>query len=156
MSQISILLKKLDKEIEEGTHSDGFIDDLQMFIDQREDEEIVGLENKLEKVGRGDEFQSAIDKKERFSKILLRLTHFPSAQMIFAFFLSRIHEVFESHIIHQGNPLSRDKVENLVEEKIIQPTLADMGSDFEHLTLTPTHVRGMIFWLADKCWVRWH
>lgn len=156
MSQISVLLKKLNKEIEDGTHSDGFIDDLQMFIDQREDEETPGLEGKLLKVNRGDEVQIAMHKKECFSKILARFTHFPSAQMIFAFFLSRIHEVFDGQIMHQGTTLPRHEVEKIVEQQIIQPTLSDMGSDFEHLTLTPTHVRGMIFWLADKCWVRWH
>lgn len=146
MTQIPALLEKLDKEMMEGTsHIDGFIDDLQMFVDQREDEDVVGLENKLKFVDRGNELLGAKMKKEHFAKLLLKLTHSPSAQMVFAYFLSRIHEVFEAHVMHQGVSLPRQEVEQLVENMIVQPILADMGSGCEHLTLTPTHIRGRYF-----------
>lgn len=156
MSQITVLLKKLNEEISEDMRVVEFIDDLQMFEDNRGQETIVGLKNKLEKVNRGDEVSSANQKKEHFAKLLAKMTHFPSAQKIFAYFLSRIHDVFEAHIMHQGSVLARHDVEAIIEEKIIQPTLSDMGSDCEHLTLSHMHIRGMIFWLADKCYVRWH
>jgi len=30
-----------------------------------------------------------------------------------------------------------------------------MGVGFEHFTINHAHVRGMIYWLADRCYVRW-
>lgn len=66
--------------------------------------------------------------------------------------------MFEAHIMHNGQALDRTSVECVVEEKIINPTIAEIdasvGSD--HLLITHTLIKGMIFWLADRCWVRWH
>ena len=155
-SQISLLLKKLDQEIIDNVNTNTFIDDLQMFENNREGETVVGLKAKLEKVDRGDEVFFAEMKKEHFSKLLLKFTHFPSAQKLFAYFLSRIHEVFETHIAPHASSLSRQDMEKIVEDMIVAPTLADMGTGFDHFTLTHSHIRGMIFWLADRCYIRWH
>jgi hypothetical protein len=43
----------------------------------------------------------------------------------------------------------------LIQAKIVDQIIIDMGLGFEHFTLTPRHVRGMIYFLADKCFVRW-
>ncbi|MBB3410010.1 hypothetical protein FHT87_003942 [Rhizobium sp. BK316] len=155
-SQITYLLKKLDEEICNNVKTNSFIDDLQMFENNRAGETVVGLKAKLEKVGRGDEVAFAELKKEHFSKLLVKFEHFPSAQKLFAYFLSRIHEVFETHIVPHASSLSRQDVEKIVEEKIVVPTIADMGMGFEHFTLNHSHIRGMIFWLADRCYIRWH
>ncbi|AZO10427.1 hypothetical protein EJ074_15800 [Mesorhizobium sp. M3A.F.Ca.ET.080.04.2.1] len=89
MSQVAVLIEKLNAQIQSGEQVDSFIDALQMFVDHREDEEIVGLEDKLAYVGRSDEIKSALKKKELFQKKLMALEPFSSAQKIFAIFLSR-------------------------------------------------------------------
>lgn len=158
MSQLGVLLKNLDAEIQAGTKVSSFIDDLQMFVDHREDEKLVGLEQKLSCVGRQAEYRDALRKKEFFQKKLTQLEHFVSAQKLFAVILSRIHEVFQSYVMDLGQPLPRHQVEEIVDTKIVQPTIDEInhagGSD--HLLLTHSFIRGMIFWLADRCWVRWH
>ncbi|MFZ7093727.1 ABC-three component system protein [Primorskyibacter sp. 2E233] len=157
MSQISGLLESLGAEISNGNHAmEGFIDDLQMFHDRRTDEEVVGLEEKLKKAEREDQIQDAKAKWELFQKMLTRLQHYPSAQKLFAYFLARINDVFENHICPYAHQLDRQQVDKIIEEKIVLPTIADMGNGFEHFTLTHAHIRGMIYWLADRCFVRWH
>lgn len=158
MTQLAALLKKLDAEVEEEATIAGFIDELQIFVDHREEEDIEGLENKLEYVGRKKEITLALRKKEIFQKRMIMYEHFSSAQKIYAIFLSKIHEVFEANIMNQGQTLKRAEVEDIIEEKIVKPIMADIdgcgGSD--HIFINESHVRGMIFWLADRCWVRWH
>ena len=156
MSQVSVLLKSLDTEIKGNHAMEGFIDDLQMFQDRRADEDVAGLDQKLRKAERIDQIPDAQTKMELFNKLLTQLQHYPSAQKLFAYFLARINDVFENHICPYAPQLDRQSVDNLVEEKIIKPTIADMGNGFEHFTLTHVHIRGMIYWLADRCFVRWH
>lgn len=156
LSQVTGLLERLDKEISDGNACiDGFIDDLQMFQDRRSSGGLVGLEAKLEAAERQDQLEGAQAKKELFAKLLAKMQHYPSAQKIFALFLARINDVFENHIIPHVSSLDRQQVDLIVEEKIVQPTLQDMGAGFEHFTINHAHVRGMIYWLADRCYVRW-
>lgn len=157
ISQISRLLDRLDEEISAGdTQLEGFIDDLQMFQNHRDSAEDVGVEAKLKASDREDQLASAQEKKELFVKLLDRMQHYPSAQKLFAFFLARINDVFENHIIPHVSTLDRQGVDQIIEDKIIQPTISDMGIGFDHFTINHAHVRGMIFWLADRCYVRWN
>ncbi|TYC80064.1 hypothetical protein FMN63_02145 [Stappia sp. BW2] len=156
LSQVPGLLQRLDKEISAGDACiEGFIDDLQMFQDRRTSGTLVGLEAKLTAAERQDQLESAHLKKELFAKLLARMQHYPSAQKIFALFLARINDVFENHIMPYVSTLDRQQIDEIIEEKIVQPTLKDMGSGFEHFTINHAHVRGMIYWLADRCYVRW-
>ncbi|WP_417452649.1 ABC-three component system protein [Kiloniella sp.] len=157
MSQISGLLESLDSEIANGNCGVmEFIDDLQMFHDRRSDEEVVGLDEKLKAAERDDQVPDAQIKKELFHKLLSRLQHYPSAQKLFAYFLARINDVFENHISPHVHELSRREIDIIIDQQIVIPTIKDMGDGFQHFTLTHAHVRGMIYWLADRCFVRWH
>lgn len=159
MSQVTGLLQALHDEISDGCPAmESFIEELQMFQDRRTDEDIVGLDAKLVKADRKDQIAYAQEKKELFAKLLLKMQHYPSAQKLFAYFLARINDVFENHISPYASfpDMDRPKIDSIIEEKIILPTLADMGTGFQHFILTHAHIRGMIFWLADRCYVRWH
>ena len=59
----------------------------------------------------------------------------PSAQKIFALFLARINDVFENHITPHSSSLDRQQIDEIIEDKIVQPTLQDMGAGFEHFTI---------------------
>lgn len=156
-SQIPGLLERLDKEISQNDACvEGFIDDLQMFQDKRSSGTLVGLEEKLKAAERDDQLEGAQEKKELFAKLLAKMQHYPSAQKIFALFLARINDVFENHISPHAAALDRQEIDKIIEEKIILPTINDMGAGFEHFTLNHAHVRGMIYWLADRCYVRWN
>ncbi|MCW2305497.1 hypothetical protein M2324_003923 [Rhodovulum sulfidophilum] len=151
------LLARLDKEISDGdAYVSDFIDDLQMFQDRRSAGGLIGLEAKLEAAERHDQVEGAQAKKELFAKLLAKMQHYPSAQKIFALFLARINDVFENNIIPHASSLDRQEIDQIIEDKILQPTLNDMGAGFEHFTINHAHVRGMIYWLADRCYVRWN
>ncbi|WP_156174583.1 ABC-three component system protein [Hoeflea sp. IMCC20628] len=156
ISQIPGLLERLGKEISDGdAFIEGFIDDLQMFQDRRSSGSLVGLEAKLIDAERDDQIEGAQGKKELFAKLLAKMQHYPSAQKIFALFLARINDVFENHISPHASTLNRREIDEIIYERIIQPTISDMGTGFEHFTINHAHVRGMIYWLADRCYVRW-
>lgn len=155
-SQVPGLLERLDKEILNGaTCVDGFIDDLQMFQNRRGSSQLDGVEAKLQAAERDDQMESAQVTKELFAKLLAKMQHYPSAQKLFALFLARINDVFEHHIVPHASSFDRQEIDKIIEERIVQPTLKDMGLGFGHFTINHAHIRGMIYWLADRCYIRW-
>lgn len=156
-SQVALLLRRMDQEMRSKTVYNGYIDELQMLVSNRENSEFRGLEEKLEAVGRKEELEDAEFDLQIFEMILDKLTHYPSAQKLFFYFLSRILNVFRSQIMPKTANLDRSEVEAIIEEHIVKPTLAEMDDvgGYEHLLLTHSHVRGMIYWLAERCHIRW-
>jgi hypothetical protein len=155
-SQINRLLKLLADQISQDDSMVGFVDDLQFFIDNRDGETVVGLKDKLEVCGRGASFNDAKKKKEFFAKLLLRFERFSSAQQLFAYIMAAIHETFDSKIIPNTGSLTTQQIDDLIDSEIIDKVMAEIGEGSDHITLNRTHLKGMIFWLADKCYVRWH
>lgn len=135
----------------------GYIDELQLLITKRKDASENSLKIKLTAVGRGDEIDDAEFDLHVFEMILERLTHYQSAQKLFFYFLSRILSVFRNFIMPKTANLSRAEIEEIIEQKIILPTLKEMDDVGGHAELVLTHseIRGMINWLADRCHVRW-
>ena len=155
-TQLSRLLGKLSQQIVDNDRTSEFVDNLKFYIDARDIYDVVGLKNKLEKVGRSSEFNSAIEKKEEFVKLLLKFENFSSAQEIFAYVLSIIHDVFESKIIPQCDLLQYIEIEEIVNRDIVGVIIGEIDEGSDHFTINRTHIRGMVYWLADKCFVRWH
>lgn len=155
-SQIARLLRLLADQISADDSMSGFVDDLQFFIDNRDGETVIGLEEKLKFCGRGDSFRDARKKKELFAKLLLRYERFSSAQQLFAYIMAAIHETFESKIIPSADLLSRQEIDSLIDFEIVEKIMIEFGEGSDQLTLNRTHLAGMIYWLADKCYVRWH
>lgn len=155
-SQLNRLLKTLALQIQDGDHTSGFVEELQFFVDNRDGETTVGLKLKLEKAGRGATYRDALRKKELFAKLLLRFERFSSAQQLFAYIMAEIHETFESKILPCLDTLSEPEIDSIVDKEIFEKILSEFGEGSDHITLNKTHLRGMIYWLADKCYVRWH
>jgi len=156
-SQVALLIRKMDQEMRSDKLYNGYIDELQMLVSNRENSELKGLAEKLNAVGRKDELEDAEFDLQVFEMVLEKLTHYPSAQKLFFYFLSRILNVFRNQIMPKTANLVREEVEKIIEENIVKPTLAEMDhvGGYEHLLLTHSHVRGMIFWLAERCHIRW-
>lgn len=155
-SQVNRLLKLLSDQISKDESMVGFVDDLQFFIDHRDGETVVGLKQKLEHCGRGAIFSDAKKKKELFAKLLMRFERFSSAQQLFAYIMAMIHETFDTKIIPSTSILSPHDIDAMIDAEIVDKILADVGEGSDHMTLNRTHIKGMIYWLADKCYVRWH
>lgn len=156
-SQVAQLLRRMDEEMRNNQRFNGYIDQLQYLVTNRDDSELKGLSEKLAAVGRSDEIGIAERDLLWFEMQLDKLTHYQSAQKIFFYFLSRILHVFETKIMPSNFNLSRSEVEQIIEDEIIKPTMTEMDEvgGHEHLMITPSEIKGMINWLAERCHIRW-
>ena len=156
-SQVANILRRMNEEMRTNKRFNGYIDQLQFLISNRENSDLKGLGEKLRAVGREDELQSAERDLLWFEMMLDKLTHYQSAQRLFFYFLSRILNVFETKVMPDTLNLTREEVEQIIEDEIVKPTLAEMDEvgGHDHLLITPSEVRGMINWLAERCHIRW-
>jgi len=148
------LLHKLHEEMANDAQFAGRIERLQRYYIQRAPDGVIGLQAKLEKAGRQDSYLDAIEMKEMFVKLLERWSLYASAQQIFVHLLARAERNFSDIIIPQISELTRAQVNGLVKDLIVEPTVQDCGStvfEVDHNTAT-----GMVYWLAEQCFVRWH
>ncbi|VVP56391.1 hypothetical protein PS880_05722 [Pseudomonas fluorescens] len=152
--KIEVLLAKLTKEIESNERVRDTLDSLSRFHKKRAVDGVEGLEAKLKKCGRDYEVFDAFEKKELFSKLLERYSHYASAQEILACLLARVEYGFQSFIYPQIDCLSTLEVNELVDYRIIEPTISDCGVGV--LSMDHSVAMGMVYWLAEQCYVRWH
>lgn len=131
-----------------------FVDSLQYYFQPNPYDTIIGLEAKLDHSGRSAQKRSALRRKEAFAKLLEDWKAYPSAQEIIAYFLTKIEACFESDIVPVLGSAPPDVVDALVKERLIDPVLGEMGSG--PFMLNYLHVSGMVYWLAEQCYIRWH
>lgn len=154
VGKIEALLERLSAEIEQNERARDVVDRLSRFQKQRAIDGIVGLEAKLKAGSREYELLDALEKKELFSKLLERYSHYASAQEILAHLLARVEYNFQSFIYPQIADLSIIQVNELVDQRIIEPTIHECGASV--LAMDHSVAMGMIYWLAEQCYVRWH
>jgi hypothetical protein len=130
------------------------IEQLQYFKKRRSADGIDGLVAKLQAGGRAHECEDALEKKELFAKLLERWSLYASAQEIFAFLLAKAEYEFNYFVRPQLQTLDELGVNQLVNDRIVEPTLEQCASSI--FPLNHSIVMGMIYWLAEQCFVRWH
>lgn len=157
MNQIVPLLQRLSSEInqEQKQNMELFLGDLYLYVQKRDQEDDDDLETKLRSANRTAEFTNAERSLEAFNMLLEEYQYFPSGQKLFGYFLGRIHDVFCFQILNRIASLNDADIDTIIQREIIDKTISDMGEGFEHFVLTHKHVRGMIYYLADRCYVRW-
>jgi hypothetical protein len=130
------------------------IDALANFQMRKSVDGIDGLEAKLVAGQRQDELMDALEKKEQFAKLLQKWSLYASAQEIFAYLLARAEYEF-NHFIHpQITTLPRIAINQIVHDRIVQTTIDECGVDV--FVLNHGTALGMVYWLAEQCFVRWH
>ena len=147
-------MRRLADEINNKQHVRELIENLQYYHNKPPTDGIDGLEAKLIKGERSHRITIALRQKELFAKLLERFSLYASAQEIFAFCLSTIEHEFNHHIYHKLENLSEEEIDALVTEKIVNPILQDIGVG--PFVLNPALVMGMVYWLAEQCFVKWH
>jgi hypothetical protein len=130
------------------------IEALAHFQCRRSHDGIDDLEAKLKAGHRADEYLMAIEKKELFVKLLEKWSLYASAQEIFAYLLAQVEYQFNFFIHPQITKLRPIEINQLVSELIVVPTINECGSTI--FVLNHGTVIGMIYWLAEQCFVRWH
>jgi hypothetical protein len=148
------LILKLQAEIKLNIHAQHTVDALATFQVRKSIDGIVGLEAKLIAAHREDEVWSALDKKEQFAKLLQRWSLYASAQEIFAYLLAKAEFEF-NHFVHPKiSSLPAPEIDQLVHDRIVNTTIAECG--VEVFVLNHGTSMGMLYWLAEQCFIRWH
>lgn len=153
-SQIEGWLEKLATEMKENERVQEMVDSLQYFHEKHSVDGIDGLEAKLEHAGRSGQLPKALKRKEHFSKLLDKYSHYGSAQQIFALLLSKIDTSFDAEILPYLDQVDTAQIDQMVKAKLIEPVLAEIGE--APFLVDYNHAAGMVYWLAEQCFIRWH
>lgn len=153
-TQIEGWLEILAIEMKDNKRVQDMVDSLQYFHKKHSVDGINGLEAKLKHAGRASQYGKALRRKEHFSKLLDKYSHFGSAQQIFALLLSKIDTSFDSEILPYIDQMKPAEIDQLVNSKLIDPIVAEIGA--APFLVDYNHAAGMVYWLAEQCFVRWH
>lgn len=151
---IAFLVKKLEQEIENDLHTSGWIEDLVFFEKPLKVDSVEGLDAKLIAAGMEGKRLLALQQKELFSKFLEKRALYDAAQQLLALCLHRICADFDIYIHPICGNFETDDLNKAIHEKIIVPVVNEFACSpfpFNHGL-----VLGMTYWLADRCYIRWH
>lgn len=148
------MMDRLSIEMRDSLQVQELISSLQFFYIQKSIDGIVGLEAKLNKAGRGNDLLYAYEKKELFVKLLDRYSLYASAQRIFAHLLAKTEHEFSQVIHPKITYLEESDINALVSARIIDPIVLECG--IGSIDINHSVVMGMIYWLAEQCFIRWH
>ena len=151
---VEALLAKLKKQIEDDDQARETIEELTRYHSRRAADGVVGLEAKLSAAGLSHTYLEAIEQKEIFVKLLERYALYSSAQQIFAHFLSKAENRFKYMIYPEVCKRTESEINAMVIANIVDPIIEECGS--EVFVMSYDHVFGMVYWLAEQCFIRWH
>lgn len=151
---IEKLLAQLQEEVEKESHCSEMLLRLQRYHGGKVLDGIKGLEAKLTHAGRAQELEDALERKESFSKLLELWSLYASAQEIFAHLLAKAEHLFNTEILPDIGNLQISEVNRRVNQLIVEPTVHECGASLfkiDHFV-----AMGMVYWLAEQCFVKWH
>jgi hypothetical protein len=148
------LVKKLEVEIASERLKNELIDSLQFFEEPFAPDGVLGLEKKLEKSGQASKLPLALRHKELFAKFLSKYALYGAAQELLALCLHQIHQEFEAKIHSRCDGMSPQQMDELIITDVVNCIVKEYG--FGTFALNHGLVLGMTYWLADRCYVRWH
>ena len=151
---IERLLQKLNKQVEDNEETLETIAELARYHRKRSVDGIEGLEAKLIAAGKSSSYLDAIEKKEMFVKLLERWSLYHSAQLIFVHFLAKADLEFNNVIYPDIPNKTESEINALVIDRIINPIVEECGYDV--IEMSHNVVLGMVYWLAEQCFIRWH
>lgn len=151
---IKDLVIKLQKEIEDDEKAIGWIEDLLFFEENAPDDDIAGLEAKLDAAGLSQKCGMALKQKEMFAKFLEKRALYGSAQQLLALCLHRIFADFEAYVHPNCGKISPHDLHLTIHNKIVCPIVDEFCQGA--FNINHSLVLGMTYWLADRCYVRWH
>lgn len=151
---IERLLHSLAKQIEDDDTVTGVIEELGRYYVRRSVDGIEGLEAKLRASGRSGFYLDAIEKKEMFAKLLEQYSLYDAAQRIFVHLLAKVETEF-TLVVYPDIPSKSLSETNLtIMDRIVHPILNECGHGT--FLVNANHVMGMVYWLAEQCFIRWH
>lgn len=120
------------------------------------DNDVIGLEKKLENGGREKLLDYALDVKDRFHRKLMKTSQYSLiAQDINVYLLAKVRSSFMREIyalICQNE--SEERINFLITERIIKPVQEDLGINL--FRYNEDDIMGMIFFLTGNCHIKWN
>jgi hypothetical protein len=151
---IEQLLSRLQKEIEDNKQAREMIESLRHYYTRRAHDGVDGLEAKLKHAGRAHETFHALAKKELFVKLLEKWSLYASAQEILAHLLAKSEHAFTMYVLPQLSDLEEHEINAVIDAKIVEPIVSECGTSV--FQMNHALAMGMLYWLAEQCFVRWH
>lgn len=150
------LYEKFQKEMEADPELKAICKELDYFNSQVENDEMIGLENKLIAGAKPPMIiRYAKYTKEKFHKKLMLTSQYSVvAQDINVYILSKIHRGFmmEIYTLICSNE-DESKIQAVITERIINPVKAELGLNL--FKYDEDDIMGMIFFLTGNCHIKW-
>ena len=149
------LYDKFQEEMKHNPDLKAICEDLDYFNSPVNDDEIIGLENKLIAGNRHKIINYAKGVKEQFHKKLMKTSQYSMiAQDINVYILSKVRRGFimEVYTLICNNE-SEEKINLLITERIINPVKSELGLNL--FKYNEDDIMGMIFFLTGNCHIKW-
>lgn len=153
-SVIEKLLHKLQHEIEQNIQYNETIVRLQRYHGGIAHDDVKGLVAKLTHSGRAAQVDIALEQKEEFAKLLETWSLYLSAQEIFVYLLARAENVFTTEVMPELGTSTIGQINRQINRDIVGPIVEECAVtvlQIDHVT-----AMGMLYWLAEQCFIRWH
>lgn len=153
-NKLKELFRAFEHEKENNIQFKEFIDELEHFTTSQ-DEEVIGLEEKLKNGNRETILSFAKAVKEMYTKKLVKYQFYQSAQKINVYLLGLTWQYFMTSVyplVCNGAPES--VVNDAVKNSIIDPLLEALDGDT--LGFQPHDISGMIYFLTGNCHIKWN
>lgn len=127
---------------------------LQHYCTAVTDGDVRGLHDKLSAAGRNDLIRLAAELKQTATKTLMKWQTSGIAQDILTHILAKLYMEFVLQVspaVQAG--ASRQDVDALISEKVVNSTFAMLGDN--DLNLTAADLLGLLFFLGGNCHIRW-
>jgi hypothetical protein len=151
---IEKLLAKLEHEMNHDIQISDTITRLQRYHGGVVRDGVIGLVAKLERGGRVGEIEAALEQKEEFAKLLETWSLYHSAQEIFVYLLARAEHTFNTEVMPEIASHSIVDINRIVNREIITPMVDECAVSV--LQIDHVNAMGMLYWLAEQCFIRWH
>lgn len=146
------LYQKLSADIKTERKTEDTCEVLNDFVATTENE-VVGLETKLERGGMAPQLSYAKACKERYVKNLTRFAMYETAQVIHAYLLGRVESGFATSVLPMLGKIPPEQKLALMRKSVLDPVEAILGQN--PLGLHSKEVDGMAFFLTGKCKLKW-
>jgi hypothetical protein len=153
-SVVEKLLYKLQHEVEQNIHYNDTIVRLQRYHGGIAHDDIKGLVEKLRHSGRAAQVDLALEQKEDFAKLLETWSLYHSAQEIFVYLLARAEHVFNTEVMPEISTATVGEINRQINRDIVDPIVDECAVSV--LQIDHVGAMGMLYWLAEQCFIRWH
>lgn len=116
---------------------------------------VDGLIKKLEAGNRHSYIEDAVEQKVSFEKLLEEWSYYASAQEIFAYLLAKVQRGFQLTATPHIGAIPEAEIDRLVDMLVLNP-IVDECSKIPQFDVNLNIALGMLYWLADQCFLRWH